>query len=280
MHRVFVLGNGESRKNVDLEALRQYGKIYGCNAIYRDFTPDALVCVDAGIMHEVYSSGYALENKCYFRTWSKLPEFIYPTMIESQFFDGWDNGFLVENEKGNRKEFVFNGTDPNQLARLYEHIIQERPDADKSDIKLKLGSHGQWVTWVDGEDKINLIPEEYGGWSAGPIAVRIALEEENPDEVYLIGFDLGSSTELINNIYKGTTNYNPSDAKVTPSVNWINQHKQNFEAFPDVKFFKVNSAPLGTDATCQFVEEWKEYQLFQYIEQENFKLSLDFGWMM
>ena len=98
--------------------------------------------------------------------------------------------------------------------------------------------------------------------------------------MYLIGFDLGSSTELINNIYKGTTNYNPSDAKVTPSVNWINQHKQNFEAFPDVKFFKVNSAPLGTDATCQFVEEWKEYQLFQYIEQENFKLSLDFGWMM
>ena len=37
--RVFCIGNGESRKGFDLEKLRPYGKIYGCNALYRDFTP-------------------------------------------------------------------------------------------------------------------------------------------------------------------------------------------------------------------------------------------------
>ena len=46
MKRVFCVGNGESRRNVNLEVLRKFGKIYGCNAMYRDFTPDVLVAVD------------------------------------------------------------------------------------------------------------------------------------------------------------------------------------------------------------------------------------------
>jgi len=45
MKRVFCLGNGESRKDVNLSALKPHGKIYGCNALYRDFTPDVLVAV-------------------------------------------------------------------------------------------------------------------------------------------------------------------------------------------------------------------------------------------
>ena len=34
--RVFILGNGQSRLGVNLEKLKEYGKVYGCNAIYRD----------------------------------------------------------------------------------------------------------------------------------------------------------------------------------------------------------------------------------------------------
>jgi len=33
--RVFVLGNGESRKNVNLDDLKSVGPVYGCNALYR-----------------------------------------------------------------------------------------------------------------------------------------------------------------------------------------------------------------------------------------------------
>ena len=43
MSRAFVLGNGVSRQQVDLENLKHFGPIYGCNALYRDFTPTALV---------------------------------------------------------------------------------------------------------------------------------------------------------------------------------------------------------------------------------------------
>ena len=40
--RVFCIGNGESRAPIDLIKLRPHGKIYGCNGLYRDFTPDVL----------------------------------------------------------------------------------------------------------------------------------------------------------------------------------------------------------------------------------------------
>jgi len=42
----FIIGNGESRLSVDLESLRGVAPIIGCNALYRDFTPDLLVVVD------------------------------------------------------------------------------------------------------------------------------------------------------------------------------------------------------------------------------------------
>ena len=72
MSKVFCIGNGESRKGFDLESLRQYGKIYGCNALYRDFMPDVLTAVDHGIMHEIYHAGVAQKIPCYFRDWTCL----------------------------------------------------------------------------------------------------------------------------------------------------------------------------------------------------------------
>ena len=79
--KVFLIGNGESRKDFDLETLRSYGKIYGCNAIYRDFKPDALIAVDHGIMHEIYQNGYGYENQCYFREWNPLPAETYDLTV-------------------------------------------------------------------------------------------------------------------------------------------------------------------------------------------------------
>ena len=63
----FVIGNGISRKAVDLELLRPLGKIYGCNALYRDFIPDVLVATDRPIATEIQNSGYPIKNKFYTR---------------------------------------------------------------------------------------------------------------------------------------------------------------------------------------------------------------------
>ena len=267
MTKVFVLGNGESRKNIDLNVLKTKGKVYGCNAIYRDSVVDSLVVVDGGMIHEVYDSGYCSANKTYFRGWTKLPEFMYSDFVNMDALMGWGEGLKTENEKGDKTQFVFHGTDPNQLRAYYEMVVQKNnitDEIDQLELRQLMGRHQQWVTWVDDEDCAEAIPVEIEGWSAGPIAVRLALENEKPDEVYMIGFDMGSVDGKVNNLYKGTRNYVTQDAPETFSGNWAVQHAKNFEAFPNTKFYKVNSEDFHTE-----IEEWKDYQNVEYILQKD-----------
>ena len=67
MTRAFVLGNGVSRQDVDLNNLKHFGPIYGCNALYRDFTPTALISTDRPISERIQDSGYAKNNRFYTR---------------------------------------------------------------------------------------------------------------------------------------------------------------------------------------------------------------------
>jgi hypothetical protein len=67
MSTAFVLGNGRSRLDVDLTRLKTYGSIYGCNALYREFTPDVLISTDRPISTRIQEEGYALKNRMYTR---------------------------------------------------------------------------------------------------------------------------------------------------------------------------------------------------------------------
>jgi hypothetical protein len=67
MSTAFVLGNGVSRKGLDLDQLRQHGKIYGCNALYREYVPDVLVATDRPIATAIQQSGYAMKHQFYTR---------------------------------------------------------------------------------------------------------------------------------------------------------------------------------------------------------------------
>ncbi len=67
--KAFVLGNGKSRLQVDLHKLRPYGKIYGCNALYRDFTPDVLVATDKHMSDEIEKTEYPKYNEF----WTRAP---------------------------------------------------------------------------------------------------------------------------------------------------------------------------------------------------------------
>lgn len=58
MSVAFVVGNGTSRKDIDLTQLKRWGKVYGCNALYREFEPDVLVATDAPISEQIQLSGY------------------------------------------------------------------------------------------------------------------------------------------------------------------------------------------------------------------------------
>lgn len=54
----FVLGNGTSRKSINPQQLQKHGTVYGCNALYREFVPDHLVCVDTKMIIEINETGY------------------------------------------------------------------------------------------------------------------------------------------------------------------------------------------------------------------------------
>jgi len=61
----FVIGNGLSRQCIDLTKLQ--GTTYGCNALYREFSPDVLVAVDDQISQHIQRIGYANNKKFYTR---------------------------------------------------------------------------------------------------------------------------------------------------------------------------------------------------------------------
>ena len=66
----FVLGNGTSRKNINLDELKEKGLIYGCNALYRDYIPDVLVATDKLISAEIQKIGYSKKHRFY----TRMPE--------------------------------------------------------------------------------------------------------------------------------------------------------------------------------------------------------------
>jgi hypothetical protein len=86
----FVLGNGTSRKSINPEDLKQCGKVYGCNALYRSFSPDYLVAVDVKMILEINKSGYQHGHE----VWTN-PNKNYQNIKNLNFFQpskGWSSG--------------------------------------------------------------------------------------------------------------------------------------------------------------------------------------------
>ena len=89
----WIIGNGPSRKGIDLEELE--GTTFGCNALYRDFTPDVLVAMDFNICHEIYRSGYAFKNLVYLKQWTKCPASMYSKLFYKEKFILFATNFIV-----------------------------------------------------------------------------------------------------------------------------------------------------------------------------------------
>jgi hypothetical protein len=57
MSTAFMIGNGKSRLNYNIQKLKDYGTVYGCNALYRDMLPDYLIAVDTPMLKEIVEAG-------------------------------------------------------------------------------------------------------------------------------------------------------------------------------------------------------------------------------
>jgi hypothetical protein len=271
MNKVFLIGNGESRKDFNLDQLKPHGKIYGCNALYRQYTPDVLVSVDHGIMHEIYQSGYCYKNETWFRDWTTVPDHMYESMvyaglskIDIEELNKWH--IKNENKRTDEKEFVMHGANLSGLVTILKQ--------NKDKFQRRISQNVLCVSWVRDDDKTNnlmdIMPNNRDlGWAAGPTSGYIAVKKDSPTEVYLLGHDLNSTTGKVNNLYKGTKYYVVPEHGPTPSVNWVTQWKQLFTQNPHINFYKVNTNMKGEDRVNTKIYEWNEIKNIHYITYEN-----------
>jgi len=259
MNKVLVIGNGESRAwfNPCKQRIGDEEVItWGCNAIYRDGAVHNLVAVDYGMQQEIYDSGYCLDNPEYgdiktvhFANWS-----IVPAEVADMMFMGYDiPESFIHRSKNRTAQCVVSGKDPVTLQEKIETAIKMNPGLDMDDLKLKMEKDvGVWITYVEEDDEV--VPIDYPvGWSAGNTALHLACQNL-PNEIYIMGFDLSSYDKPLNNIYKGTDNYLPVDAKGFSPDNWYDQMKTVFREFAshwpiDAGVFKRLD---GTDADIKF----------------------------
>jgi len=238
-----VIGNGESRKWFSDKQYEVDAVTWGCNAIYRDVMVDNLVAVDYGMQQEIYESSYYMDINCHFANWSRLP-----TEVADVLFMGYDiPEEFIHRSKIKKEKCVISGKDPSSLQDKIAAAIKMNPELDMKDLRMKMEKDvGVWITYVDEDDPINTIdfPVE---WSAGNTALHLACQQ-GATEVYILGFDLSSYDEPLNNLYKGTDNYLPSDAKGFNTTNWLNQMQTVFREFWDTKFYWI-------DAKEQFTQE-------------------------
>ena len=259
---VFCIGNGQTRSSVDLIKLRPHGKIYGCNGLYRDFTPDVLCSVDGPMMHEIYQSGYADNNETWFRDWNPVPGMVYDSVVFANLtpeeIDVAKKNFKIyENKREDRQEFVFHGSSISGQVGIIRRI------AGGEQIEKKQIKHtGCYVSWIKPNDKAHTLKDLGGkdrGWACGATSGWVALNQNKDlEELYLIGHDLKSNDNFINNMYKSTQNYGDEKNKPIPDVNWISQWHTLMQEFPKVKFIKVNPRGIrGGDNINNMVPEWK-----------------------
>jgi hypothetical protein len=263
-----VIGNGESRRWMTylwkIEKKSRWSGIdknitlWGCNAVYRDFYTDHLVAVDYGMQQEIYQASECQNTmQLHFSNWSPVPAEVADMMLM-----GYDipESFIHRTERtGNHTEqCVISGKDPVSLHEKVEAAIQMHPELDMKDLQMKMEKDvGVWITYLRDNDDVNPIDFPVG-WSTGNTALHLACQQ-GEKEIYILGFDLSSYDEPLNNIYKGTDNYLPSDAKGFNSVNWQNQMQTVFKEFKDIQFFWV-------DAKEEFVQE----NNVTYITKEKF----------
>lgn len=134
----FVLGNGTSRNGIDPTELRPYGKLYGCNALYRTFQPDYLVAVDVKMILEIDKAGYQHRNE----VWTN-PNKSYAKMKDFNFFHpskGWSSGptalWLASQHAYDRiyiLGFDYKGlNDGKKLNNIYADTINYKKSSDNA----------------------------------------------------------------------------------------------------------------------------------------------------
>lgn len=141
--QAFVVGNGTSRLDIDLSQLKSQGKIYGCNALYREFDPDYLVAVDVKMILEINKAGYQHTHS----VWTN-PNKAYNKFTDFNFFNpskGWSSGptaLWLASGHDNDEIYIL-GFDYQGIGQNVNNIYADTPNYKKSSDKATY--FGNWL---------------------------------------------------------------------------------------------------------------------------------------
>ena len=185
-----LLGNGPSRRGLDLHSLSEHAAIYGCNALYRDFHPDFLFANDTQMIVEILQSNYP--GRCVFFDTPPLPKeqaenihFYYKDAATGEELE-----IPLTEEFGNKEqaeEFIYI-PQPHKKGKIYVWLS---PDLC------------QHITF-------NYTPYQWGT-STGLGALQYALENGGHKHITIYGFD-SHTTGSWSNLYEDTPVYS-TDAR-------------------------------------------------------------------
>ena len=144
----FVLGNGTSRSQVNPHELLKRGRVYGCNAQYREFSPHVLVAVDVKMVNEIINSGYHKNNE----VWTNPNKGII-SKHNINFFSphkGWSSGptaLWYCATQGHKEIYIFGfdyqGLDGGKFNNVYADTFNYKKSTDSATY------YGNWLSQTE-----------------------------------------------------------------------------------------------------------------------------------
>ena len=242
---VFVLGNGLSRKNIDPNSLP--GLVIGCNACYRDFEPNVLCAIDAGVIFDIVEhigkEHYNTEFYFTHDSWNPLP-------AEARNHLMLEEGSVTKETKHRSKEFVVISGFDEEIENTVNYIMWV-PEGIIIKNMMCTQSHGGV------------------GRNTGTAAVYVTCRDFNPKKIYLLGFD--HKNNKYDNIYANTSHYYKSDShgwnnsdsgswKVTHK-GWTDELLKVVGEFSEIDFYWVNSSiKFHNQKNLHFLDEKEIWQ--------------------
>jgi hypothetical protein len=144
----FVLGNGLSRLKLKHQNLLDKGTVYGCNAIYREFSPHYLIAVDVKMVNEIIAAGYATKEN---QVWTN-PNKGISTKENINLFNphkGWSSGptaLWMACSHGAEQVYIF-GFDYQGLKGRFNNVYADTFNYKKATDNATF--HGNWLNQTE-----------------------------------------------------------------------------------------------------------------------------------
>ena len=131
----------------------------------------------------------------------------------------------------------------NHLVCVDRRMVEEVLQLSSFD---KIYTRQDWINSYTSNKHVTTVPklledgtkrwDEPFQWGSGPYAVLLSAKLCKGPTVRLVGFDLHSATNTVNNLYKDTSNYDPADKNSVDPRYWVHQINKVFEWFPQLHF--------------------------------------------